>query len=145
MGWIHNRRLEQQRRHEEWALIEQEAEAVYNLLWEELQVSVKEAREEGFDLGTNGAPWERVIAWRGKPSDREPVVYQKELRIRLNKAAGSIVASGYRNGTAVDLKLVVGSDNVVGLSIQDGRVTMAQAARLILEPFLFPSGLGVEP
>ena len=125
MTWIDDRLAQWTRKKENDRAIADCAEAIFNELWDEVKQFVHEANSKGFQLTTNGSPHQRVIQCRGEV-----------LRITLNRDAEVIsVEAPTFNFT---LSFAVGNDGVVGLKCNEKRVSLFQAARLVLDPFLFP-------
>lgn len=130
MSWIDDRLSEQKKREEDSALIREHAESIYNDLWNEITGWLKEAKEKGIPVGTNGAPHRRIV-WRSRETGGNRI----ELKINLEKEKGEISISG---GGISKLLLSVCDDGVVCLKHDGAQISIHDAAIAILDRFLFP-------
>ncbi len=111
-------------------LISEQAEDTFQNLWAEILVLVREAQSKGWQLDTNGSPLARTVSMVAHPRPRN------ELRITLQKDKQQIAISGIKSPTK--LSFAVCEDGVVCLKHDGREVSLRDAARLIIEPFLFP-------
>ena len=142
MTWIDDRLAERAMRDKRTELILSNAEEIFNNLWKEIKRSVDEAKSKQLPVSANGSPYERVIlipdpiqpprAAFGEEVSRSPV--SKRLRVKLEKDASEITVDGPPHKIAID----VCDDNVVCLKINGKPTSLPDAARAILDPFLFP-------
>lgn len=131
MSWIEDRLAQRRQRRSRDSLIASNAEKIYNDLWREVFGLVEVAQDRGIDLIPNGSPYERTVTLPDPPN-AEPRV----LTISLNKAVQLISVSGLKSN--FNLQFDVCSDNRVCLKHGDAEVLLDDAARQILDPFIFP-------
>jgi ribosomal protein L1 len=130
VSWIDERvaqLAELQRRN---SLINDQAEKLYEALWTELVEFIKEARQKGFKVSTNGAQFRRTVILP------ETIPMTRKVDIVLADDKHSISAKGH--GMDVYLELSLDSDNIVFLSVDANKVSTREAAIKILDPLLFP-------
>ena len=130
MSWITDRIAERKAAQDRKALIFSEGENVFAALWVAILALTKEATANGFPVHTNGSPHARAVAYT-PPGD-----FQRQLEISLHREEGEIIAQGPDGN--IKLLLDVGTDGVVGLKTTGPWLSLEQAAREILDPFLFP-------
>ncbi len=140
MSWIDDRLAERDRRNERAELILSHAEEIFVNLWKEIKRCVEEAKSKGLHVSANGSPNEHVTLIPdpiqpprafGEEVSRSPV--SKRLRVKLEKDA-EITVDGPPHKIAID----VCEDNAVCLKINGKPISLPNAARAILDPFLFP-------
>jgi hypothetical protein len=135
MSWIDKRIQQRQKLMERNKAVADGAEGLFDDLWKEIAALTKEANDKGLPVGTDGSAYERVV-WAaviprlGQPTDR------RELRINLHKDREEISVSG--SSVPLGLSIDVCDDGVICLKHNGRRILIQGAARLILDPFLFP-------
>ena len=144
MTWIDDRLAERQKRDEHEQLIADHAETIFNDLWAEIKRSVDEAKSKQIPVYTNGATYERVVLLSVIGPTRHAQVFgeqvsqqqspPKRLHIKLAKDNSGIIISGPPEKLYFD----VSEDNVVCLKCDKNQISIHDAARAILDPFLFP-------
>ena len=136
MSWI-DERVEQRRRlAERNKALAEGAEVLFNNLWEEITAQAKEAQEKSVAVGTtNGSVHERLV-WAPNVSSLAQPTNRRELKISLRKEREQIAVSGTE--FSMILSIDVGEDGVVCLKHNGKPVLIQEAARLILDQFLFP-------
>ena len=135
MSWI-DERVEQRRRlTERNKAVAEGAEVLFNGLWEEISAQTKEAQEKLVPCGINGSGHERIV-WAPNVSSLAQPTNRRELKINLRKEREQISVSGTE--FSMNLSIVVGEDGVVCLKHNGKPVLIQEAARLILDQFLFP-------
>jgi hypothetical protein len=157
MNWI-NDDLEESKRQQQSAAelaarsseIASRAETIYNNVWEELVVRLKDAKAKGVpsaqDIITNGDPFERLI--KRRPPGHDIIVPQlvksgqkgsdpECVTISLTEDRLKILVSGLRN-EPIYLLLDLGEDEVVLPKYEGERLTIQDTVKLILRPLLFP-------
>jgi hypothetical protein len=104
-------------------------ERSYDELWDVISKFVVEAKNKGMmPVHTNGSPRRRIIRFNCVPSPRE-------LRLDLDEGCSGISISG---SSISRIKIGAGTDNVTFLERDGEKISAQDAARLILQPFLFP-------
>jgi hypothetical protein len=137
MSWVDDRLDNQKRSEKERALISIHAEKVYNDLWKEISDRVDDAKKRGKPAETNGSPYERTVLmgagniYQTRPED------SRQLTITLARTEGKIIALD-SDGNSLDIELMVSEGDIVRPKHQGRTLTIPEAAKLILEPFLFP-------
>lgn len=135
MSWI-DERVEQRRRlAERNKAVGEGAEVLFNDLWEEITAQTKEAQEKSVAVGTSGSAHERIV-WAPNVSSLAQPTNRRELKISLRKEREQISVSGTE--FSMILSIDVGEDGVVCLKHNGKPVLIQEAARLILDQFLFP-------
>ncbi|MGZ6311454.1 MAG: hypothetical protein ACXWOH_12535 [Bdellovibrionota bacterium] len=127
MSWIDDDLAKVKRVHERRTAILQHSRKLYDDLWEELTARLSEAREKGIGSDTNGSPSERVIIIKAGE--------WKEIHFALSQSLSSIAISGDKSQA---FEIDTDKDNVVCLTHNGKVVSIPDAARLILEPLIFP-------
>jgi hypothetical protein len=107
---------------------------LYNELWDEISARVAEAQDGGMPVSTNGSSYERVVVYGS--SSTLPYRKPRQLTITLARDKSEIVADS--NSDSLDIPIEVGADGVAYLKHRGKQLSIPQAAKLILEPFLFP-------
>jgi hypothetical protein len=119
-------------------LIANDAETVYNNLWDEIRARIAEAKQKGLpQLITNGLPFRRVIIVPMMPRPTETSRNPMEVIVELAANKLSIIVSG-GSEPAIRLALDRGDDNVTCLKHNGEYQSIGDAAKLILRPLLFP-------
>ena len=135
MSWI-DERVEQRRRlAERNKAVAEAAEVLFNELWEEITAQAKEAQEKSVAVGTDGSGHEKIV-WAPNVSSLAQPTNRRELKISLRKEVEQISVSGTE--FSMNLSVAVGEDGVVCLKHNGTSVLIQEAARLILDQFLFP-------
>lgn len=141
MTWIDDRLAERDRRNERAERILSRAEEIFANLWKEIKHCVDEAKSKQLPVSANGSPYERVILIPdpiqpprafGEEVSRSSV--SKRLHVKLEKDTSKITVSGPPHEITIDEC----EDNVVCLKINSKPISLPDAARAILDPFLFP-------
>ncbi|MFI5115960.1 MAG: hypothetical protein ACHP8B_04605 [Terriglobales bacterium] len=136
MSWIGGRLDERRQARQRADLIAPSLGKVFSDLWEEIKVSVNDAKARGIDISTNGTTWERKVILSRSPlpgeSSREP----DTLIIRVLKEKFVIAISGPQVNT--EFQVDVCEDNVICLKQGGEQVGIHDATVRILDPFLFP-------
>ena len=129
MSWIDERLAERKALADRNRLLDEHAVSIYEAVWEEMMKVVEEAKTKGgLALFPNGGLQKRHITWAVPSNDRTLNFTMKDKR--------QIRASG----TGVDLvfELDICDGGVVCLKYGVSQVSEQEAARAILDPFLFP-------
>lgn len=145
MNWIDEDR-DELKRNKQWAaeqaardqVIANDAELVYNNLWDEIRERIAEAKNKGLpELVTNGYPFKRKIIVPMIPRLTETCRHPMEVTVELAVNKLAINVSG---GDEQPIRLVLdrGDDNVIGLKHNGEYQSIGDAAKLILRPLLFP-------
>jgi len=144
LTWIDDRLAERQKRNEHEQLIADYAEKIFNDLWGEIKRSVEEAKTKQIPVYTNDAPYERAVFLSVTGLTRHAQVFgeqasqqqspPKRLDIKLAKDNSGITISGPPGKLSFD----VCEDKVVCLKCGEKQISIHDAARAILDPFLFP-------
>ena len=108
------------------------AMVIFDDLWREIVALVKEAKEKGLSVFTNGTPFERIVCTSLNPSTEG----RRELRISLCREPERISVSGLAQ--SIEFLIEEDDNRVVCLKWKEKPISIEKAARLILEPFLFP-------
>lgn len=132
--WIDKRMAERKRRLECERLIADDAEGIFEKLWEEVKHWVEEAKRKGFPISINGSPYERVIKQSNTAFPNSLSTPPKTLHITLEKGIIEIIGSE----ASFTFLLEVGEDNVVCLKLSGKKFSIRDAAIVILDSFLFP-------
>jgi hypothetical protein len=125
MKWIDDAEEVKRDRKERYGRMRTEAPGIYVALWQELMRNVAEAQKI--------ARFDSIVAEEGliKMSPNG-----EALQVMLWTDELQIHASGV--DVSIDLFLDVGDDGVVYLKFENERIEYPEAAREILQPFLFP-------
>ena len=134
MSWVDGHFKDHERAEKESAKVRLRAEQLYDELWKEITDRVMDARNGGMLVSTNGSSYERVVLLGGAVMLR-PFSEAKQLTITLEDRRKIVVT--WEDGT-IEIPLRVRPDGVVCLTHQARELTIPEAAKLILEPFLFP-------
>jgi hypothetical protein len=133
MGWIEER-IEQRRvLNERNKAVKDGAESIFCDLWNEIADLTKQAQSKGLEVKTNGSSFERIVLtppYHGYDKD------QNKLIITLDKTKEKIAVSGPFQ--SLELAIDVREDGVVCLKYDGKKLLIDKAARMILDPFLFP-------
>lgn len=138
MSWVDDRINDQRRSADDLALIRQKSETVYGELWNEISNRVADARSGGMTVTINGSDYARAVLVGGDANIYRTRPYEsRQLTITLDKADGKIVATD-SGGESRELPLGVDKGNIVRPTYEGKPLTIPDAAKMILEPFLFP-------
>jgi len=132
MTWIEERLAQREALRERTRLIEEHTPKIYQAVWEEILRFVKDGQAAGMVLNTGGSANARAVysSVLGQPQSN------RELTVSLE--SGKLVANPYDGGIVVAFDFDVCGDGVVCLKRGGTRVSEREAARIILDPFLFP-------
>lgn len=134
MNWIDERIAERDNNARRDQLIRGSAEKIFNNLWQEVEMWIAEANNKGFALMTNGDPYERIVLQPVIPKAGQSRSNPRKLTIKIvDKKA--IVATA--EGMDIRLDLDLCANDVVCLKREGVQVSMDEAGRMLLEPFLF--------
>jgi hypothetical protein len=137
MSWIDERieqRAEIERRDR---LIDDHATKIYMAVWSEIMEVVQEGSSKGFPLTAGGSLHERMIMLRVSSGNERTVHFTMKDKRKIH-------ASG--DGVELWLELDVCDGGIVCLKNSGEQITVQEAARCILDPFLFPEfGPGRKP
>jgi hypothetical protein len=136
MNWIDDADRASKRIHERADAILQNADVVYQSLWNEVTTQIAQLRDKRREIKTNGSPLERILRMSVVPTGNQSIALPKECRIVLSPERDTISAKG--GGVGIEFKIDVRDDGVVCLKHGDEEVSLAKAAELILRPFAFP-------
>ncbi len=136
MSWIEQRLAEKGEREQRNRVIAEHESAVYENLWEQVKLDLEEAQRRGIEVSTNGAPHDRTVSLAVALKPGEDFTRSKRLHIRLEKGPHLVKVSG--GPVSVEFRIDVSSDGVVRLKHGDRQLSAEEAARMILDPFLFP-------
>ena len=135
MSWIDERVQQRRRLAERNKAVAEAAEVLFNDLWQEITAQAKEAQEKSVAVGTDGSAHERIV-WAPNVASLAQPMNRRELKISLRKEIEQISVSGTE--FSMNLSVAVGEDGVVCLKHNGEPVLIQEAARLILDQFLFP-------
>ena len=135
MSWIDERVQQRRRLAERNKAVAEAAEVLFNDLWQEITAQAKEAQEKSVAVGTDGSAHERIV-WAPNVASLAQPMNRRELKISLRKEIEQISVSGTE--FSMNLSVAVGEDGVVCLKHNGTPVLIQEAARLILDQFLFP-------
>ncbi|SPE34140.1 hypothetical protein SBA2_860010 [Acidobacteriia bacterium SbA2] len=135
MSWIDERVQQRRRLAERNKAVAEAAEVLFNDLWVEITAQAKEAQEKSVAVGTDGSAHERIV-WAPNVASLAQPMNRRELKISLRKEVEQISVSGTE--FSMNLSVTVGEDGVVCLKHNGEPVLIQEAARLILDQFLFP-------
>ena len=111
------------------------AEGIFNELWDEIVGFAREADAKGMPVKTNGSSFERIVLASEFPYFSN-LSRQRNLTITLDRVNEKISASWLDE--AIDLLIDVCDDGVICLKHEGKKILLKDAAKLILDPFLFP-------
>jgi hypothetical protein len=115
-------------------LIAESAEGIFDDLWNEVVEISLAAKTQGMNLATNGAPSKRVVIM--DPMHWGPkMVESRKLSIELAKNQRSIVAQS--DAGEMVFEIAVCPDGVVCLKRGASKITAREAAKEIMQSFLF--------
>ena len=135
MGWIDERMEQHRRLMERNRFVADSAESLFDELWKEIAARTKEAHDKGLPAGTDGSAYERIV-WASVVPRLSQATNRRELRINLHKQLEDISVTG--SDFSLNLSIDVCEDGVICLKHNGKRILIPEAARLILDPFLFP-------
>jgi hypothetical protein len=130
--WIERRMADVEAWRAKNASIREHAVTIYEALWNEILGHVNEAQQKGFPVSTNGEPRRRLVSLEKKQKHGD--CWQFELI--LVDAKDRIHATGDRVEVMLDLDVC--EDGVVCLKLAGSMILIEDAAKRILDPFLFP-------
>jgi len=132
MTWISGRLEQRKKLIDRRNAVANNAENLFGELWIAIITCTTEAKASGLAVETNGTSLERVVAACTPPDPHK----RKELRIKLDKYGEKVTVS--ESGRETEFLIDVCDDGVICLKLDGKQVTIQDAARLILDPFLFP-------
>jgi hypothetical protein len=142
MTWIRDRIREREELRLRQRKISDSAPVLYSQLVKELEELVAEAVLGGFAIFHQGesGPNEIVIAMSVSVPPGQSSSNPAELHVGMDKEQEYICASGPNVSVRLTFDLIVddSDDGEPTLLNDGGPITIADAARLILDPFLFP-------
>jgi hypothetical protein len=129
MSWIDERLAERKALAEYNRLLDDHAVGIYTAVWNEMMTFVEEAKTKGFaNLLTNGSLQNRRLILAVPGNDKTLSLTMTDKRtIRANSP-----------GKEVRFDLDICDGGIVCLKHADEQVSEQEAAKLILDPFLFP-------
>ena len=134
MEWIKQGLTEWRKANSALQVVTESADGIFNQLWEEIKEIVVAAVRLGISLTTNGSPLSRVVVMADSSfGDRLPS--ERKLAIVLAADRRSIVASS--DAGEMPLKIEVCPDGVVCLIYSDRPITSREAAKEIMQRFIF--------
>lgn len=134
MTWIDDCLAKQSAAEDRALLIRQHSGPIYDALWQEIVRCVQEAKSKTkLRLITNGALFSRIVRKPLSVGIDESATSEEFI---LTMEGATVKASGDR--VDIEFDLDVCPDGVVCLKRNGEPISVAEASRLILEPFLFP-------
>lgn len=125
MEWLDQRFENYHKAAKDRRTIRETGDDVYTEVWKEIQEVVRAARKRGIDLQINGLPLHHTVR-----------MGEHLLKIDLDKDKESITGESFGK-TMVVLRFVLDAENAVFIENSGDPVSYAEAARRIMEPFLF--------
>jgi len=136
MGWIDDRIAETKARETRDMEIARYAATVFDNLWEEIKRVLAEASSKGIPTNTNGSPEDREV-WLSMPiPPGRDSSSRREFHLKLDRRDPGISATG---AVSIRLSFDLCEDGVVCLKYADNPISISEAAKLILDRFLFPA------
>jgi hypothetical protein len=140
MSWVHDRLNNEERARKEAAKIRLHADSLYGELWREIAARVEDAKSK-LVVSTNGSEYRRVVLRGGAVTG----AYHQPDKLIISLADDKQTlliqfVDEYESDpvTVREIPLGVCDGDIVCL-MHDGRqLSIPEAAKLILEPFLFP-------
>ena len=132
MSWINDRIEQRKKLIERNNAIANNGESLFGELWGSIKACVAEGKAIGLAIETNGTSLERIVATCTPPDMHK----RKELRIKLDKYGEKVTIS--EPDRQIEFLIDVCDDGVICLKLDGKQVSIHEAARLILDPFLFP-------
>ena len=123
MEWFDRRHDEYLKEKQGQESIAQFADSVYGDLWSSIKEVAMRANQRGFQLRFNGTERHNVV-----------IMGQKNLRIDLSEDKRSITVSGVESTAHFNL---AACEDRVCLQHDGKSVSSAEAARVLMEPFIF--------
>lgn len=111
------------------------ADGIFNAIWGGVVAISQYANERQMRTSTNGSPYDRVVNMTLYPKVGEVSASPRVLHLTLAESRRKIFAKW--DGANLDFSIEVCDDGVVCLKLDGRRVDALEAARLIMEPFLF--------
>lgn len=134
MSWVDDRSDEESKAKEDRAKIALYGEKLYEELWKEITNRVEDARNHNLPYSTNGSAYERTIS-RNTPGNR-PFKELGRMTVSLDREEWKILVESDERSLSIDMALC--KDEVVCLKHEGRALSVPEAARLVLEPFIFP-------
>lgn len=111
------------------------ADELYEHLWKEVVALSQYAATKGMRTFTNGTAYERVVAMSLMPTTDQQVTTPRKLKLALPEDRRKIIASW--DSEKIEFALGVYPDGVLVIKRGEAPVSPKEAAKLIMEPFLF--------
>jgi hypothetical protein len=136
MDWIEQGLDDWRKASSDLQVVTESADGIFTQLWEDIKEIVIAAEKQGIRLMTNGSPQKRVVIMLANSSFfGKPLPADRKLAIDLAADRSSIVARS--DAGEIHLKIEVCSDGVVCLKYQSHPITSRDAAKDIMQDFLF--------
>lgn len=133
MSWVDDRSNEEAKAEENRSKIGLYGDKLYEELWEEIADRVADARKRNLPYTTNGSAYERAVI-KLTPRNHPPGEVDR-MTVSLDRGEWKILVESDERNLTITMGLC--KDEVVCLK-HDGRtLSVPDAARLILEPFIF--------
>jgi len=125
MSWIDERLAQRKALNERNQLLDEHAAEIYAAIWKEMMTFVEEAKSKGFtDLLPNGTAQNRRLILGNPDHNRTIMLTMTDKRVI--------------RGGSLSFELDICDGGIVCLKHDGEQVSERDAARLILDPFLFP-------
>ena len=134
MTWIDDRLEERRKLEHRQQTLQAFGFEAFSDLWSKVAADIAEARQKGIQVSTDGGPNERIVRLAAKIEPGEDYATPKELTLSL----GDDLRIKIRGATISSLELGTTPEDVVCLIHNGKEISAEDAARLILDPFLFP-------
>ena len=135
MEWLERRITELQEAKDHKVLLEGTADEVFANLWTEVKAVVSVALQQRISLETNGKPLARVVRMITARAINSAIPESRELVIKLAEHSRWITAESDAGKDSFFLS--VDSDGVVFLKFHDQPISAKDAAKEIMDAFLF--------
>jgi hypothetical protein len=112
------------------------ADMIFGQLWGEIEAIIEGISNRGMQLETNGSPRNRVLIM-GLPPHGSERDQRRRLNLALASAPGAVTITAKSDADETIFNIEVGSDDIVCLKKQGHELTIQEAARAVMEPFLF--------
>jgi hypothetical protein len=135
MSWLDDRIQQDREREESVRSISNDAPNLYVSLWSAIVEVVEEAKSKQIPISTNGTEIDRIVSLSVKPRPDESHRSPKQIHLKLAKDNLSINVSG---DISVIFSIDVCPDMIVCLKENGKQVSLRDAAKRVLDQFLFP-------
>jgi hypothetical protein len=133
--WIESRLAAHQKSVDDLRTIWSGSEILFTHLWEEIVELAKFAESKDMRISTNGSPHERTVLMGMYPVGNQSSAHPRALKIALKQDRRKISASS--DAGNIEFSVAVCDDGVICLKDDLFPVSTRDAARKIMEPFLF--------